>query len=303
MARISTLLTLSLTGLFAVGCVPMEKYTAKNLEARQSEEAANTARAEAAAARGELAQAKQQLETYGNSEGGMQGVVKNLNDRLAASQAENADLNRRYTELMNTAGKMAPPLSPALTSELSAFAQQNPDLVEFDAARGTVKFKSDVTFATGDAEVTPAARTAIARFAQILNSQAASSYELLVAGHTDNVAVRNPTTISKGHKNNWYLSAHRAISVADALMGDRVAPQRLGVLGYADQRPTASNGTDAGRAQNRRVEVMILPTQVRTNPADAPTTPGTTAKPAVEQNKDSAGSTPPAAVVAPEQNK
>ena len=54
----------------------------------------------------------------------------------------------------------------ALTNELSAFARQNPDLVDFDAARGIVKFKSDVTFAAGSMPtLTPKAKEAIDRFA------------------------------------------------------------------------------------------------------------------------------------------
>src|SRR5206468_8868986 len=101
-------------------------------------------------------------------------------------------------------------LPEPLTNELRAFAAANPDLVDFDAARGIVKFKSDVTFATGSADVTPKAKEAIDRFAAILNSGAASGYELVVAGHTDNTRVVNEKTIAAGHKDNWYLSAHRA---------------------------------------------------------------------------------------------
>jgi chemotaxis protein MotB len=154
-------------------------------------------------------------------------------------------------------------LPAPLSNELQQFANQNPDLVDFDAAHGIVKFKSDVTFASGSAEVTPKAKEAITRFSQILNSQAAQGYELLVAGHTDNQRVSNPNTIKAGHLDNWYLSSHRAITVAAELRNDRVNPQRLGCVGYADQRPIASNTTSSGQAQNRRVEVLILPTTVR----------------------------------------
>ena len=59
-------------------------------------------------------------------------------------------------------------LPEPLSNELSEFARQNPDLVDFDAARGIVKFKSDVTFSSGSAEVTPKAKEVIARFSQIL---------------------------------------------------------------------------------------------------------------------------------------
>jgi chemotaxis protein MotB len=71
-------------------------------------------------------------------------------------------------------------------------------------------------------------------------------------------------------------------------MGDNINPQRLAVTGYADQRPAASNTSDAGRAQNRRVEVLILPSTIRTassGSAAAPA-PSRTQKAAELPNKD-----------------
>ena len=65
--------------------------------------------------------------------------------------------------------------------------------VDFDSARGIVKFKSDITFTSGSADLTPRAAEAISRFAGILNSAAAGGYELQVAGHTDNQQVRRRT--------------------------------------------------------------------------------------------------------------
>ena len=87
------------------------------------------------------------------------------------------------------------------------------DTIEFDRERGLIKFKSDVTFAKGSAELTPQAKTVIGRLAQILNSGKAANYELLIAGHTDSTPVVQRETLAKGHKDNWYLSSHRAITV------------------------------------------------------------------------------------------
>jgi len=122
-----------------------------------------------------------------------------------------------------------------------------------------LKFKSDVTFSSGSAEVTAKAKEVLKRVAGILNSSSVATYELLVAGHTDNVRVSQPRTIQAGHKDNWYLSAHRAITVAAELRKEGIAANRMGVAGYADQRPVASNATEAGKAQNRRVEILLVP--------------------------------------------
>src|SRR5436305_217902 len=83
----------------------------------------------------------------------------------------------------------------------------------------------------------------IDRFARILNSPGASQYELLVAGHTDSAPVHNPVTIQNGHKDNWYLSSHRAITVGSEMIKTGVNAARLGVVGYADQHPIASNSS------------------------------------------------------------
>jgi chemotaxis protein MotB len=264
MARTSHLLALSAIVSFfaATGCVSQEKYNALKLDRDAHAERLATAEQQGRAAQAEADSYKNQLAQLMQNGGNLQALVSNLNQQNAALQAQLDEINGKYRDAMNRP-MSGGALPPALSNELSAFAQQNPDLVDFDAARGIVKFKSDVTFAVGDATLSSRAREVIQRFASILNSPTASSYELLVAGHTDNQRVTNPKTISAGHKDNWYLSAHRAISVAGDLMAQGVSSQRVGVIGYADQRPIASNSNPNGQQQNRRVEVLILPTTIR----------------------------------------
>jgi chemotaxis protein MotB len=272
------------------GCVSQEKYNALKLDRDGLAEQLGKSQNDASTARAEADSYKNQLAAIMGQGGNLQGLVTNLQQQNANLQSQLDDLNRRYSDAMSHVGQGAA-LPPALSNELSAFAAENPDLVEFDAARGIVKFKSDVTFAPGDATLQPKAKDVIDRFASILNSPAATSYELLVAGHTDNTRVVNPRTIAAGHKDNWYLSSHRAISVAQALMSQSVNPQRLGVVGYADQRPIASNASESGKAQNRRVEVLILPTTVRTGGSVAASTPQRqSTKHHGEMNKDSEAS-------------
>jgi len=252
----------ALIGFALVGCVSQEKYNALKLERDGLTEQLAKADSDAKSARVEADSYKNQLALLNQNGGSLTGLVENLRQQNAALQAQYNELNSKYAEVMNRpAGGMA--LPEPLSNELSAFARQNPDLVDFDAARGIVKFKSDVTFSSGSAEVTQKAKDAITRFSQILNSPAAQGYELLIAGHTDNQKVSNPDTIKHGHIDNWYLSSHRAITVSQELRKDNVNPQRMGVVGYAEQRPVASNTTSAGQAQNRRVEVLILPTTVK----------------------------------------
>jgi chemotaxis protein MotB len=282
-------LAFSLTaGVLFTGCVSQEKYNALKLDRDRYAEQLGQAQNEASSARSEADAYKNQLATIGQSGNSKEAMILNLTNQNNDLQRQLDDLNHRYADAMNRTG---PSLLPqAVNDALSEFARQNPDLVDFDAARGIVKFKSDVTFSPGSADVTPKAKEAISRFSQILNSPACVGFELIVAGHTDNTNVVNPTTIQAGHKNNWYLSAHRAIAVGSELQTDRVNSQRIAVTGYADQRPIASNASESGKAQNRRVEVLILPSQVRGTSSVAQT-PAATPKAAVSKpkfNKDAA---------------
>jgi chemotaxis protein MotB len=263
---VTRLVGLSLLGISLTGCVSQEKYNALKLAHDGLVERIGEADRESQAAKAEAEAYKQQLAMFGQNGNSKDAMLANLSQQNAQLQQQLDEINRRYAEAMNRPG-IGAALPAPLTNVLEQFAAQNPDLVDFDANRGIVKFRSDVTFATGSAEVTPQARTAIARFAQILNSPDARGYELLVAGHTDNQKVSNPATIKAGHLDNWYLSAHRAIAVSTDLQRNQVDPQRLGVVGYADQRPAASNATSQGKQQNRRVEVLILPNTVRTGVA------------------------------------
>jgi chemotaxis protein MotB len=271
MARIAPLLGIAALGIALTGCVTQEKYNALKLDRDALSEQLAKAQSDSTAARTEADAYKAQLANLNANGGNMNALLTNLQQQNSALQAQYDELNRKYMDAMNRPMGSAP-LPPELTNTLQQFANQNPDLVEFDAGRGIVKFKSDVTFASGDAAVTQKAKDVLNKFAQILNSPSAKSYELLVAGHTDNMRVSNPNTVAKGHKNNWYLSSHRAISVAEEMMGQGTTASRIGVIGYGEQRPIASNASESGRSQNRRVEVLILPTQIRGG--GVATTPG-----------------------------
>jgi chemotaxis protein MotB len=151
-----------------------------------------------------------------------------------------------------------PKLPEPLNNAIKAFAKQQPDLVVFDEARGTVKWKSDLLFALGSDTVKDASLDALHRFTEVLNSPVASGFEAVVVGHTDNRPIVRPETKAR-FPTNWHLSAARAIAVASALQHYGYPPERIGVMGYGPYRPVADNGSEAGAAQNRRVEVYLIP--------------------------------------------
>ncbi|MGM0672777.1 MAG: flagellar motor protein MotB, partial [Pseudomonadota bacterium] len=75
-----------------------------------------------------------------------------------------------------------------------------------------------------------------------------------VEGHTDNVPIQ--TTV---YPSNWELSAGRAAAVVSVFEEVGIDPENLVALGYGEHRPVASNDTADGRAENRRVSIVVLP--------------------------------------------
>ncbi len=151
-----------------------------------------------------------------------------------------------------------PRLPQQLHDVLKQFASDHPTSVVYDAARGNVKWKSDLLFALGSDTVKETSKEPLRRFTEILKSSAAEGFEAIVVGHTDDSPVVRAATKAK-HPTNWHLSVHRAIAVAQIIRKNGFAPQRIGVMGFGEYRPIADGSTPAGDSQNRRVEIYILP--------------------------------------------
>jgi chemotaxis protein MotB len=253
--------------LLLTGCVAQDKYGALKLERDQMAEQLNQAQTSEAAARAAANAWKQQHGELIAKAGDQSDALSKSKEQIAQLDAENQLLQQRIKDAMNNAGNQTIYINNAIPQELSnaltAFAAENPTLVEYDSAAGRLRFKSDVTFAPGSAQLTAGAQNAVTRLAGILNSPAAKPFDIFVEGHTDSTPVTSSATKAQGHKDNWYLSSHRAISVKDQLVTGNVAPSRIGVVGYGDQRPVASNATTDGKAKNRRVEIALLPAGVK----------------------------------------
>lgn len=90
---------------------------------------------------------------------------------------------------------------------------------------------------------------------QIADRLGATPYDLRIEGHTDNVPIHTAEFDS-----NWELSAARATHIARLFLEMKaIPPDRMSAAGYAEFHPVASNDTAAGRAENRRVDLVVLP--------------------------------------------
>lgn len=111
-----------------------------------------------------------------------------------------------------------------------------------------VNLPDDVLFATDSSTLRPALRSEIASIAANLVTYPNSSVKVL--GHTDNAGTA---------AYNFDLSLRRAMAVADVLVSAGVPGSRLSTIGRGEDQPVATNLTATGRAQNRRVEIIITP--------------------------------------------
>lgn len=137
-------------------------------------------------------------------------------------------------------------LANALGPEFSALVEVRSE------ERGLVvaMVDSPLLFPSGQTDVQPQGRELLRRIALVGQ---VSGLDLRVEGHTDNVPVQNMR-----YHSNWELSVLRATSVSDCLIRAGVPSDRISVMGFGEQRPRQSNRTAAGRAANRRVEVVFM---------------------------------------------
>ena len=257
---------LVLAGLLATGgCVPKHKYDkAMDLNRKAQEQI----EAQSAKIRG--------LELDKTSLAGeiaqVQGRLKKAGEDITLLEKARADLQADYDTLMDLYRKVqerkAPPsvelvLPVEVDKALRAFAEANPDLVEYRSRYGMVKIKSDLTFALGSTTVKAVANEALTKLVAIVNDPAVTKFHIYIAGHTDNVPITRAETRRK-HPSNWYLSVHRAVAVQKVMIKAGLAEERIGVMGFGEFHPVAPNKTSSkgkklGNQANRRVEIWIVP--------------------------------------------
>jgi chemotaxis protein MotB len=112
-----------------------------------------------------------------------------------------------------------------------------------------LRLPEGVVFDTGDARVKDGSVETLKLIAPELRDR---DVDIRVEGHTDDQPVR-----SGRYRSNWELSTARATNVMLVLVGEGLSPQRVSVSGYGEFRPIATNSSDDGRKQNRRVDLVI----------------------------------------------
>ena len=116
-----------------------------------------------------------------------------------------------------------------------------------------LELPSAILFKSGKAKLSEQGQQTLTEVAAVLAT--IPDREFQVAGHTDDVP------LGKGSKfaTNWHLSTARAVEVVIFLQEMGVPATSLSAAGYSEYQPAASNDTDEGKAQNRRIEIVLMP--------------------------------------------
>ncbi|MFW6027911.1 MAG: flagellar motor protein MotB [bacterium] len=172
-------------------------------------------------------------------------------DQGSSNSGESGDAQKmvvmdKVRDLVGETEQDAIDLATALSKEIAAGVLE----VETEGRRIIIRVKEHGTFESGRADLSPDFRPVLRIIQDVL---AETDGRIVVEGHSDDV----PIATSR-FRSNWALSSARAVSVAHGLFGDGGLDQgRFTITGYADTQPLVSNETAAGRARNRRVEVVI----------------------------------------------
>ena len=116
-----------------------------------------------------------------------------------------------------------------------------------------------VLFQSGEAQLTPLGLDIMKQVGEVLATL--PNKNIQVEGHTDSNPIYG--RLQQKYPTNWELSTARATTVLRYLIEQTgMKPEDFSAVGYADTRPTAANETEEGRAQNRRVEIVLYPQRV-----------------------------------------
>jgi len=243
---------------------------------RMAQERADAAQREAdAKARADAAAASQQQEAAARQQAEIQRLQAERDaaqsaaataradaDRLAAQQQaererQNAEQERLKAQQAQDAAAQSELEKQQLRAQL--LEQFNRILPTTDTPRGLKVNMADVLFAFGKYDLRPAAREALAKLSGIVLGH--PGLKLSVEGYTDSIG---------SDEVNRTLSEKRAGAVRDYLVQQGVDPSSITATGFGKSNPVASNDTNEGRQQNRRVEIIISGEVIGTQIGGAP---------------------------------
>jgi chemotaxis protein MotB len=163
-----------------------------------------------------------------------------------SGDAEQMVVVDKIQDLVGETEQEAIDLATALSKEIAAGVLE----IETSGRRIILRIKEHGSFPSGTADLSANFKPVLKIIRQQLRDM---DGRIIVEGHTDDDPINTPR-----FRSNWALSSARAVSVAHGLFEDpELDQERFTITGFADTKPLVSNANAAGKARNRRVEVVI----------------------------------------------
>lgn len=252
-ARVIVLVILTLTAGLSAGCVSSSKY--RNLETRASAERADL-QAQVADLRSRREQLERDLAGWREDRTQAETDLAALNERVAEMERRAAEISaEKDAEIRRLRGTY-----DSLVEDLKGEIEKGEIKVTQIRDKLSVNLVEKVLFDSGRAEVKAQGEAVLKKVGAILGD--VKGKEIRIEGYTDNVPIGE--TLRKRFASNWELSTQRATNVLRFLQDQaRVDGARLSAVGYGPFRPIADNKTPEGRAENRRIEIVLVPQDVK----------------------------------------
>jgi len=185
--------------------------------------------------------------TLARPEKGAISAPKKLDSPVAAIDPTGEEI-RAFAEVKLDLDQIQRKLKDALSDQIS----RGTISIEMGQDGLVISLREAGFFDSGSATPRPGTVETLRTVAQAIRR---TPYNLRVEGHTDNVPVHNAAFDS-----NWELSSARATRIARICLAlQAVPPERLSAAGYAEFHPIADNDSPQGRAENRRVDLVVIP--------------------------------------------
>jgi chemotaxis protein MotB len=184
---------------------------------------------------------------------------------LDATRAELEELRKEHADNEKTVAAFK-----AIGDKLRKMIDAGKIQLTIRSGRMIVKLPAEVLFPSGSADLSKDGQTHLGEVAGALRQF--PDRKFMISGHTDNIPVGD-----KRFKDNWELSTGRALTVLQFLVSKGMRPNRLVAAGHGEFEPLYTNSTEAGRRENRRIEIVLMPSTAEL-PKIPPPAPAASAK-------------------------
>jgi len=254
MTRLTRLATLTGALALFVGCVSQEEYENALKKIRDLEDQVADLEEMRQFDKERITELETENATMAAKLEQMGVKLSDLSGDLSATQAD-LEAKKKLIEEMKKKEEQAAKRLATLKNMLGKFKsliESGKLKVKIKNGKMMLELPSAILFESGKADLSESGEATLAEVAAVLAT--IPDREFQVAGHTDNVPIT-----SKKFPSNWELSTARAVSVVKFLQEMGVKPTSLSAAGYSEYQPTTSNDTDSGKAQNRRIEIILMP--------------------------------------------